>query len=387
MSKKSGKRYVPISTSKKSPFYKAGNVLLEIDRLILGVVFTFSGFVKVIDPLGSTYKIQDYLNAFGGFFPNLLFLALPAAILLSTFELALGLCFLLKIKTKTTSILAFIFILCMLPLTLYIALKNPVTDCGCFGDALILSNWQTFYKNIVLLFLILMLLVFHKRIRNIFQPTMEWISILIFIALGVGLSIYSLRHEPMIDFRPYKVGVNIPEAMKIPAGKPVDKFDTKLIYQKNGIKQEFTLENYPKNDSTWTFVEQKTTLIEKGYEPPIHNFNIVDANGNDITESILHEPKVYLLIIYDVSKASESGAEEAQKIYENAIKNKVLFFALTASTDEDVAQFVKKTGATYPFCKTDPITLKTIIRSNPGIIFIENGVITGKWGWRDFSKI
>ncbi len=387
MSKKSGKRYVPISTSKKSPFYKAGNVLLEIDRLILGVVFTFSGFVKVIDPLGSTYKIQDYMNAFGGFFPNLLFLALPAAILLSTFELALGLCFLLKIKTKTTSILAFIFILCMLPLTLYIALKNPVTDCGCFGDALILSNWQTFYKNIVLLFLILMLLVFHKRIRNIFQPTMEWISILIFIALGVGLSIYSLRHEPMIDFRPYKVGVNIPEAMKIPAGKPVDKFDTKLIYQKNGIKQEFTLENYPKNDSTWTFVEQKTTLIEKGYEPPIHNFNIVDANGNDITESILHEPKVYLLIIYDVSKASESGAEEAQKIYENAIKNKVLFFALTASTDEDVAQFVKKTGATYPFCKTDPITLKTIIRSNPGIIFIENGVITGKWGWRDFSKI
>lgn len=387
MSKKSGKRYVPISTSKKSPFYKAGNVLLEIDRLILGVVFTFSGFVKVIDPLGSTYKIQDYMNAFGGFFPNLLFLALPAAILLSTFELALGLCFLLKIKTKTTSILAFIFILCMLPLTLYIALKNPVTDCGCFGDALILSNWQTFYKNIVLLFLILMLLVFHKRIRNIFQPTMEWISILIFIALGVGLSIYSLRHEPMIDFRPYKVGVNIPEAMKIPAGKPVDKFDTKLIYQKNGIKQEFTLENYPKNDSTWTFVEQKTTLIEKGYEPPIHNFNIVDANGNDITESILHEPKVYLLIIYDVSKASESGAEEAQKIYENAIKNKVLFFALTASTDEDVAQFVKKTGATYPFCKTDPITLKTIIRSNPGIIFIENGVITRKWGWRDFSKI
>jgi len=386
MSKNRQKTYIS-STRKKSPLNKKGNILLEVVRLILGIVFTFSGFVKVIDPLGSTYKIQDYLNAFGGFFPNLLFLALPAAILLSTFELALGLCFLLKIKTKTTSIFAFIFILCMLPLTLYIALKNPVTDCGCFGDALILSNWQTFYKNIVLLFLILMLLVFHKRIRNIFQPTMEWTSILIFLAIGVGLSIYSLRHEPIIDFRPYKVGVNIPEAMKIPAGKPVDKFDTKLIYQKNGIKQEFTLENYPKNDSTWTFVEQKTSLIEKGYQPPIHNFNIVDANGNDITESILHEPKVYLLIIYDVSKASESGAVEAQKIYENAVRSNAIFYALTASTDEDVAQFVKKTGITYPFCKTDPITLKTIIRSNPGIIIIENGLITGKSGWRDFSKM
>ncbi len=373
------------STRVETPLHKAGTVFLEIIRLILAVVFIFSSFVKAIDPLGSTYKFEDYLTAFGGFFAELTFIALPAAIALSTFELVLGLCFLLKVKLKTTSILALAFMAVMLPLTLYVALKNPVTDCGCFGDALVISNWETFYKNVVITAFIIILLLFHRRIRPIFLPKLERLMIVLFVAIGIGLSVYSYLHLPMINFRPYKIGVNIPEAMQIPPGKPLDKYDTKLIYQKDGVNQEFTLDNYPKNDSTWIFVEQKSTLVQKGYQPPIHNFNIIDSHNNDITDDLLHHPgKVNLLIMYDVNKSSEKGAIHAEAVYQRAKANNEPFYALTASTDEDIAQLREKTGITFPFGKTDPITLKTIIRANPGLMVVENGTIIDKLHWRDF---
>lgn len=378
-------RYIPGTTRPESLFEKTSKILLEVIRLILAVVFIFSGFVKAIDPLGSTYKFEDYLNAFGGFFSSLTFLAFPAAIALSTFELTLGLAFLVKVKLKITSFLALLFMVLMLPLTLYVALVNPVSDCGCFGDALIISNWVTFYKNVILTAFIILLLLFYRKLRSVFLPAIEWTLITLFIVSGIGLSIYSYHHLPLIDFRPYKVGVNIPEAMKIPEGTPMDKYDTRFVYQKDGMKKEFTLENYPKNDSTWTFVEQKSTLIQKGYVPPIHNFTIVDANQNDITENLIHHNgKVNLLIMYDVNKASDEGAVKAENLYQRAKANNERFYALTASNDQDIANFSKRNGITYPFCKTDPITLKTIVRSNPGLMTIENGTITGKWNWRDF---
>lgn len=378
-------RHTKSSTSVETPMHKSATISMEIIRLILAVVFIFSGFVKAIDPLGSTYKFEDYLTAFGGFWGELTFIAFPAAIALSTFELVLGLCFLLKVKLKTTSIFALLFMGVMLPLTLYVALKNPVTDCGCFGDALIISNWETFYKNVVITAFIILLLIFHSRMRTLFLPKVERILVLLFILIGVGLSIHSYRHLPMINFRPYKIGVNIPEAMKIPPGMPLDKYDTKLIYQKDGVSKEFSLENYPKNDSTWIFMEQKTTLIQKGYQPPIHNFNIIDSRNNDITDDLLHQPgKVNLLIIYDVNKASDKGVARAEAVYQRAIANNEPFYALTASTDEAIAQLKEKTGATFPFCKTDPITLKTVIRANPGLMVIENGTIVEKRNWRDF---
>lgn len=385
MSRDNDYRYISSSTRVESPLHKTGEISLELIRLILSVVFIFSGFVKAIDPLGSTYKFEDYFNAFGEFFVELTFLAFPLAIALSTFELVLGLCFLFKIKLKTTSILALLFMGVMLPLTLYIALKNPVTDCGCFGDALVISNWETFYKNIVLTLFIILMLLFGNKLHRIFLKKMEWSIILFFAFIGVALSIYSYRNLPMFDFRPYKVGVNIPDAMKVPEGMPLDKYETKLIYRKDGVNQEFTLENYPKNDTTWVFVDQESTLIQKGYEPPIHNFTITDANHIDRTDDILSMPRVHLLVMYDVGKSSEEGAVKAEALYKRATANGEPFYALTASTDEAIAAFKGKTGVTYPFCKTDPITLKTIIRANPGLITVENGTIKEKLNWRDFK--
>ena len=367
-----------------STLQKSSNILLEIARMIVGLTFVFSGFVKAIDPLGSTYKFEDYFTAFGGFFEHLTPIAFPAAIALSTLELLIGVCLLLKIKLKTMSVVALLFMAVMTPLTLYIALKNPVTDCGCFGDAIILGNWTTFYKNLVLVALILLVLIFNRQFRNLFMPKVEWAIVVLTAIVGVGLSVHGFRHQPMIDFRPYKVGVNIPEKMVVPEGAAGDKYETTLIYQKNGQQQEFTIENYPK-DSTWTFVEQKTTLVSKGFTPPIHNFSIVDQKLNDITEYVLtYKGTVNLLCMYDLSKTSLKGAEAAETLYRKIKASGAPFYALTASSDEEIDAFRSKTGATYPFCKTDPITLKTIVRGNPAMMTIKNGTIIGKWNWRDF---
>jgi len=365
---------------------KTGRILLELLPVLLGCVFVFSGFVKAIDPLGSTYKFEDYFQAFGGFFESLSFIAFPAAIFLSTLELLIGLNLIFKVHIRTTSILALLFMLVMTPLTLYIALKNPVTDCGCFGDALVISNWATFYKNIVLIAVVIIILGFHKRIRPLFRSQIQWFLVVVFVFLGVGLSIYCYRHLPLLDFRPYKVGANIPDGMKIPEGTAQDKTETTFIYEKDGLQKEFTLENYPKGDSTWKFVDQKTVLISQGYRPPIHDFTIVNAQYDDITDDVLqNQGNTYLLIMYDVAKASETGAKKAQVIYRKSLANGTKFYALTASSDADIREFVRKTGVTYPFCKTDQIALKTVIRANPGLVLIKGGTVMGKWNWRDFK--
>ena len=374
---------------KKNPAVLAiGNVLLVIVRLFLGCVFVFSGFVKAIDPLGSTYKFEDYFHAFGGFFESLTFIAFPAAIFLSTLELLIGLNLIFKIQIKRTSWMALLFMMVMTPLTLYIALKNPVTDCGCFGDALILSNWATFYKNLVLILLVILILIFKKRIRPLLIPRIEWMAVSFFVVIAFSLSVYCYRHLPIIDFRPYKIGVHIPDAMKVPENAVLDKYQTTFIYEKNGLQKEFTLENYPKGDSTWKFVDQKTVLLSQGYKASIHDFSIVNAKYEDITEDVLYnEGKTYLLVMYDIAKTSEEGAKKAEEIYKQSLLDGTKFYALTASPDADIHEFVVKTGVTFPFCKTDPITLKTIIRANPGLVLIKNGTIKGKWNWRDFKTV
>jgi len=216
---------------------KTGNVLLHISRFVLGGVFIFSGFVKAIDPLGFTYKIEDYLHAFGGIFDSFAGIAFSVAVLLSTLELLIGLNLIFKVQLRLTSLLALLFMAVMTPLTLYIAIKNPVTDCGCFGDALVISNWATFYKNLFLITLAILMLIFHKRMKTLLLPRFEWIAVTMFILIGVGLSLYSYQHLPLIDFRPYKVGVNIPEAMLIPEGAVMDKYSTTLFIKKTVCKK------------------------------------------------------------------------------------------------------------------------------------------------------
>jgi hypothetical protein len=361
-------------------------ITLIVIRVLIGLVFIFSGFVKAIDPLGFTYKIEDYLHSFGGILANFASLAFPTSVALSTLELVLGLNLIFKIRSQFTTTLTLLFMAVMTPLTLYIAIKNPVTNCGCFGDALVITNWETFYKNVVFITIAITLFLKRGNISCSLKSNTQWFILGFFVIFGIGLSVYSVNHLPMIDFLPYKVGVNITEAMQIPDGAPSDKYETTFVYEKNGEQKEFSLNNYPKGDSTWKFVDQKTKLISKGFEPKIHDFSITNSELEDITEDVLlFEGNTYLVMMYDLEKSSEEGAKTAESLYQKALASNIHFYALTASSDEMIQLFRQKTGVTFPFYKTDPIAQKTAIRANPGFMLINKGTIMGKWNWRDFS--
>ncbi len=360
-------------------------VFLHAIRLLIGFVFVFSGFVKAVDPLGTVYKIEDYLIAFGGILVNLTVVAYPVAFLLIALEFLIGLNMVFQVRLKLSVLLAFLFMLIMTPLTLYTAIYNPVTDCGCFGDALKLTNWQTFNKNVLFFILTLILLIFNRQFQRIFLPQIERVMISLFVVIISGLMLYNLSHLPILDFRPYKVGVNIPEAMSIPAGAPTDVYEYHFIYEKDSFKQAFPLDQLP--DSTWKFVSQESKLIVEGFKPPIHDFFILNSEFEDVTDKILsYKGKTYLLIVYDVHKASEKGMKKINELISKINDSSVRVYALTASTTQDVQEFKQKHGLQFPFYKVDPITLKTIIRANPGLVLIENGTIKGKWNGKRINN-
>lgn len=353
-------------------------------RTLLGLVFVFSGFVKAVDPLGTTYKIEDYLKAFGAFFTSFLPLAEPVAWLLIAFEFLLGIALLCNVRTGLTAWLSFGFMCFMTPLTLYVALVNPVSDCGCFGDAVVLSNWATFWKNIVLLLWVVILLCTKRNIPPTFTGKAEWGICAVAVGMVFGGMLWARLHLPLFDFRPYKIGNNIPELMEYPDDAEPDRYDITFVYRQNGIEHEFTLQDYPRNDSTWTFVRQNTRLVKKGYEPPIHDFTITDENYEDLTFDILEaDEPVVLVVMYDLAKTAREQTDKLNRLYEQTLANGWKFYALTGAGTSEIEAFRAETAAEYPFCNTDPVTLKTIVRANPGVIVVQNGVVVDKYNLRN----
>ncbi|HYW95838.1 MAG TPA: BT_3928 family protein, partial [Bacteroidales bacterium] len=272
-------------------------ILRLISRLITGIVFIFSGFVKAVDPLGSTYKFTDYFNAFHlGFLEPL---ALPLAIVLSSTELVLGITLLLGYRMRAAAWVLLFFMSFFTLLTFILALTNPVTDCGCFGDALILTNWETFFKNVVLMGFVLILFTGRSKFTELRFPAVEWGVVALFFAITVVFSLYNYNHLPVLDFRPYAIGTNIEQGMIIPEGAPEDVYSTELMYKnkKSGEEKVFSMKDFPKDTLTWDFVDARSELVKRGYEPPIHNFNIVAPNGVDITDHILTRSGFTFLLI------------------------------------------------------------------------------------------
>ena len=365
---------------------KALHITGSIARTLLALTFLFSGFVKAVDPLGTVYKIQDYLHeGFGGVFQWAIPAAGVAAVCLIALEWLLGIAMLFNVRTQWTSWITLLFYCIMTPLTLYIAIANPVSDCGCFGDALVITNWQTFWKNIILLLLSICLVICRKAIPELFSWWMEIIIALAALGSVAGIMGYSYTHLPQIDFRPYKVGNHIPTLMEIPDDAEVDQYEITLIYAKDGKEQTFTLENYPKGDPEWTFVDQKSVLIKKGYVPPIHDFEIETLEGDYIIQDILEsEEPVALVVMYDLSKTDTTQLEKLMHMIHESPR----VYFLTASGEEEIFAFAEELGwdeeTTYStFCFTDPITLKTIVRANPGVIVVQNGTIIDKYNLKN----
>ena len=388
---------------------------VNIARLILAVVLILSGFVKAVDPLGTQYKIDDYLLAMnmGGVVPSIV--TLVASVALSAMEFSLGIFLLFAIRRRLVSRVVVVMMGIMTLLTLWLALANPISDCGCFGDAIVLTNWQTLLKNVVLLTAAIIVARWPLEMFRFVSRSNQWIVINYTILFIIGISAWSLYYLPQFDFRPYHIGASIREGMEMPEGAEQPQFETTFILEKNGERREFTLDNYP--DSTWTFIDSRTVQTSEGFVPPIHDFSIVlcgetpehqetpelsetlerletpeyqesQEYQEDITEEVLSDTSyTFLLVAPYLDKADDSRLDLINELYEYSLEHGYRFYCLTASAKSQQDMWREMTGADYPFCQTDDVTLKTIIRSNPGMVLLKDGRVIRKWSHNDLPQL
>lgn len=363
------------------------NIAVNVCRFLVAATFIFSGYVKAIDPLGTQYKIHDYLVALNidSFIPS--YLTLGASVILAALEFSLGILLLFAIRRRLVSKTILLFMAIMTATTVWIALANPVKDCGCFGDALKLTNWQTLGKNIILLAAALAIWKAPLAMVRFISKANQWIVINYTVIFCIATSTYCLYDLPLFDFRPYHIGADIRKGMEIPEGAEQPTFETTFILKKDGKTKEFTLDNYP--DSTWTFVDSKTVQTSEGYVPPIHDFSMEDtATGDDLTQDILSDKGyTFLLIMPHLENADDSNFGDINQIYDYCQKYGYRFYALTASNKKAIGRWTDMTGAEYGFLFTDETTLKTIVRSNPGLILIKGGTIIQKWSHNKLPKL
>lgn len=366
-------------------------IIVELSRVIVGATFAFSGFVKAVDPLGFTYKMQDYLISLN--LEGLFSIALPLAIIMVVAEFVLGVFLLLGINSKVTTRLIGLFMVFFTPLTFWIALTNPVADCGCFGDALVISNWVSFYKNIILFAGIAFLVIKWKKITPLFSAKKAIIASFFIILYGLLFSLHNTYNLPIIDFRPYKIGANIPDQMFVDPDK-ADIYETIFIYSKDGVEKEFSESDYPWNDSSWIFIDMETRLVKEGIKPAIEDFAIeslyLDESGEwsvggDITDLILSDTTyTFIMVSYSLEKMSERYLPRFNDIVNYADEKGYPFYLLTASSTNSVKEWEAKHNTGVQFCHADERTLKTMIRANPGLMLIKEGTVINKW---DDSKV
>ena len=353
-------------------------LLMGVVRLVLALTFLFSGIVKLIDPRGTQYKIEDYGAAFGisSILPE--GLPLTLACTLAIVEFLMGINLLYCMRRRLTLTVAICFLLVMTPLTLYLAIKNPVTDCGCFGDALVLTNWQTFAKNVVLLAFSCLGLRYYKLMPRFVTKKNQWMVALysfVFASLFMG---YNLWRLPVIDFRPYHIGADIRQAW-LDDQQSTGQFVTTFIMEKDGVQQEFTLEDYP--DSTWTFIDSRTVQTEAAKHSGVGDLIIQDAeSGEDVTEQILNdEGYTFLLVAPYIEKADDGTMDKLLSLYDYSQEAGYGFYGLTSSGEQAIETWKELTGAEYSFYLADAVVLKTMIRSNPGLVLLHDGKVVGKW--------
>ena len=360
--------------------------ITQVLRFIVAITFIYSGFVKLVDPIGSAYKFEEY---FGADVLNLEFLipyALPFSILLILAEIMLGVMLLVGFKPKFTgrSLLALISV--FLFLTWYSAYYDKVADCGCFGDAVKLTSWETFYKNVVLVIMILILVFQIKNIKTFFSENIaKWLSFTAFIVF-LGITYYVLVHLPIIDFRTYAIGKNIPENMLIPEGAKQSVYKDVWIYKVNGVDKKFTTEEKPWAIDGATYVDRKTSLVEKGYEAPVHDFTM-EKDGEDLTSQLMQKDRLMLVVMYNIDKVDKQALANIKGITTKAMQEGYDVYAFSASSQEDFQQIKKTFNLDFDLLFCDETTLKTVIRANPGIVIINKGTITGKWNANDASKV
>ena len=356
--------------------------ITNIARVLVGLLFIFSGFIKANDAVGFGYKLVEYFEVFGTHF--LVPIALPLAMFICIFEIILGFTLLLGARLKLTLWLSLLMIVFFTFLTFYSAYFQKVLSCGCFGDAIPLTPWQSFYKDLILLVLIIVLFIGKKHINPLVGERLEKFLVLLVLIASTAFPIYTYNYLPVIDFRPYAIGLNIPEQKK---GKyPLMKYFYKLKDKKTGETKEF--DKWPEGwDVTYDFVESRTEEIEKGIPAKIVDFSISNLEGSDYTQDIIENPNYnFLLICYDLDKADKDPFGKINDFEALCKQDSVTFVALTASTKETIEKFKADTKTNVVFYNTDGTVLKTMVRSNPGLMMLKGGTVIDMWHYNSFPS-
>jgi uncharacterized membrane protein YphA (DoxX/SURF4 family) len=363
--------------------------IVGLFRIIVGGLFIFSGFIKMIDPKGFSYKLNDYFAENVLNLPFLVPFSLKIAIFFVILEIVLGVMLLLGYKSKFTIWSLWFMILFFTFLTFFAAYFDKVKDCGCFGDFLKLKPWESFYKDLVLTVLILFLIIGKKYIKPIFSNKINAIITAISLAICLAFTYYTLNHNPIIDFRPYKVGANIIDGMNIPADAQKPVTEMVYLYKVNGKVTEFSMDQIMKGEfpqDEKDFVDRIDKVIVEGYVPPIHDFTMI-KDGTDHVFRLLKEPKLLVFVMYDITIADEEGLKKLELLHQKALAKNYKVIALTGTDEANHIKRKKELGHTFDYYFCDSTTLKTIERSNPSVIVIENAVIKDKKHWNDIDKL
>lgn len=362
------------------------NLLTQFSRIFVGILFIISGLIKLNDPVGFSFKLEEYFSEGVLNLPFLEPMALGIALFVVIFEVVLGVFLLLGYKRNFTLWSLILMIVFFTFLTFYSAYFNKVTDCGCFGDALKLTPWQSFTKDVVLLFFILILYVNRAYIRPIMSDKNMTIVALGSLAACIFMGYYVLNHLPIVDFRAYKVGVNIEEGRSIPDDAPKPIIDMQFIYKVNGELKTFTLDELAQLPEGAEFVERKDVVIQEGYMPKIKDFSM-ELDGEDHSTELLQTNKLVLFVAYDLKRASAQGLQELAAVAAQAKQNGYEVIAMTSSDQATIDATKAKYGHTFPYYFCDGTTLKTIERANPSIIRLQKGTILQKTHWKDSQQL
>lgn len=362
------------------------NIVVQFSRIFVGLLFIVSGLIKLNDPVGFSYKLAEYFSESVLNLPVFVPYSLAIALFIVIFETVLGFMLLIGFKSKFTIWSLLLMIVFFTFLTFYSAYFNKVTDCGCFGDALKLTPWQSFTKDVILLFFILILFVNIKSIKPLFNANFRNALVSLSIVLCGFMGYWVLNHLPLKDFRAYKVGTNIQKGMEIPEGAPKTVVEMVFIYKVNGVNKNFTEKDLMNLPEGATFVDRIDHVISEGYKPPIHDFTM-EKDGSDYKDELLQEPKLMVFVMYELAKSDKKGLKILENLNQKAKAKGYKVIAMTSSSEGEIEKAKKEYGLTFDFYFCDATTLKTIERANPSIVLLNKGTIKQKVHYNDATLL
>ena len=356
-------------------------------RIVIGVLFIFSGVVKANDPMGLVYKMDEFFQALNMTFMSHWSFIFSLAMI--AFEIVCGVAVLLGYSFRFFSLMLVLLNLFFLFITGYALFTGKVKECGCFGACIKISSTATFNKDIILTVLSVILFIFRHRISGLFNRHVNTAIMILAVVFSAGIQWWDLEHLPFHDCMPYKAGYNLWQKMQPGSDYKPAVITSIFIYEKNGEKKEFTADNYPWQDSTWKFVDRKDKIVsEASGEPEIHDFILLDTNKTDLTQQILTgKGYTFFWLVREFEKADMSNVDRLKSLAAKAQQLHIPFYALCSADKESAMEFLKKWGLTnMTLLSLDYTASKTAMRSNPGLMLLNDGVVVNKWSYRDYPS-